>query len=295
MATVNAVSVPFQKIAKLLLHNPQQLVPFLPYALRAQVDQQLKDKTPPGPPSLNLSVPGIPQILQLLPGAGAFFTDLEGILQDLARLDFPALLKNTFGLIPDTISFVGQQLGLGLSLLSILDEAAAGKDDITKAVNQGYQAYFFGDGYTTLEGATISPPGTSTANVTNPTLAQVVAELKQQFARKTGEQYARDLITIAVEASGDAVFDLVSRYKTMTDRKDAIGLQEQSWFKGFANLAESTVTSAVEEAAQGVSAFSTNAMIGASLGTFAGVAARKATQNAVLREWEPDPVAAKAS
>jgi hypothetical protein len=36
-------------------------------------------------------------------------------------LDAPALLKNAFSLFPETVSFVGQQLGLGLSLLSLLD------------------------------------------------------------------------------------------------------------------------------------------------------------------------------
>ena len=286
MATIKDLSAPFQKIANLLLQDSQQLVPFQPNTLRAQFAQQASDPhTPPGPPSLTLSIPGVPKILQLIPGAGSFLTSLEDILKDIEKLDFPALLKDTFGLIPDTISFVGQQLGLGLALLSILGAAAAGKDDLTKAVNQGYQAYFFAAGYKTLEGAIITPPGSSATNITTPTLAQVVAELKQQFPRKTGEQYGRDLITITVEACGDTIFHLADRYKKMANRTDQIGLQEQSWFKGFANLAESTVTSAVEEAAQGVAAFSSNAMIAASLGTFAGVAARKATQDAVLREW----------
>lgn len=192
MATVTALSGPFQKIANLLLQDSQQLVPFQPNALRAQFTQQASDPhTPPGPPSLNLSILGISKILQLIPGAGSFLTSLEDVLKDIEKLDFPALLKDTFGLIPDTIGFVGQQLGLGLALLSILGAAASGKDDLTKAVNHGYQAYFFADGYKTLEGDTITPPGSSAANITNPTLAQVVAELKNNSrARRASNMVA---------------------------------------------------------------------------------------------------------
>jgi hypothetical protein len=46
------------------------------------------------------------------------------------------------------------------------------------------------------------------------------------------------------------------------------------------------VTSAVEEACLGVSTFQTNALIAASAGTFAGTAARKATQHVFLAELE---------
>jgi hypothetical protein len=92
------------------------------------------------------------------------------------------------------------------------------------------------------------------------------------------------LIRITVEAAGDAFFHLKPRLNQLRKRTDAVGKQKQSCFKGFANRAESTVTSAVEEATQGVAAFSTNPLIAASLGTFARVAARKATQDAAL--WE---------
>ncbi|MBI3301991.1 MAG: hypothetical protein HYZ72_07940 [Deltaproteobacteria bacterium] len=58
------------------------------------------------------------------------------------------------------------------------------------------------------------------------------------------------------------------------------------WFKGFSSVAESTVTGAVEEASLGVAAFQSNALIAASVGTFAGTAARKAAQHVFLSELE---------
>ena len=54
------------------------------------------------------------------------------------------------------------------------------------------------------------------------------------------------------------------------------------WFKGAASMAESLVTSAVEEALLGVAQFQTNPMLAASAATYAGTAARKATQHAFL-------------
>ncbi len=49
-------------------------------------------------------------------------------------------------------------------------------------------------------------------------------------------------------------------------------------------MAESTVTSAFEEAGNGVGWFQTNPIIAAAIGTFAGSAARKATQDVFLKE-----------
>jgi hypothetical protein len=71
-------------------------------------------------------------------------------------------------------------------------------------------------------------------------------------------------------------------------RTEAVGAHLQSWFKSFANLAEFNVTAAVSEAAPGVVDFSTNPLIAPSLGTFAGVAARKATDDAALWEFGID-------
>ena len=52
--------------------------------------------------------------------------------------------------------------------------------------------------------------------------------------------------------------------------------------KGAASMAESLVTSAVEEALLGVAQFQTNPMLAASAATYAGTTTRKATQHAFL-------------
>jgi hypothetical protein len=283
MASHDRIAEPFKRVARLMLQGDNQLVPFRRGDLHKQLEQQAAAKTGPTPPSLNLMTPGLPQILQLIPGAGAFFGDIEGILKNILTLNLPGLLDDAAKVLPDLIGFVGQQLGLGLSLIALFGEAVNGKDGITTAVHQGYQDYFFNNGFKTLEGGLIMPPSAGSTQSTE-SLSALGAEFRGLISRRTGDQYARDLIRIAGEATGDAFFHLKPRQDQLLRRTDAVGTQLQSWFKGFANLAESTVTSAVEEATQGVAAFSTNPLIAASLGTFAGVAARKATQDAAL--WE---------
>jgi hypothetical protein len=56
------------------------------------------------------------------------------------------------------------------------------------------------------------------------------------------------------------------------------------WFKGFATMAESGVTAAVEETLLGIGTFQGNRLIAASAGVYAGTAARKATQHVFLAE-----------
>jgi hypothetical protein len=283
MANRDRLSEAFNCVARLMWRGDNQLVPFRPRDLNNQLTEQANSNAGPKLPSLNLTTPGLPQILQLIPGAGSFFSDIEGILKDIVSLNLPGLLGNAAKLLPDLVGFVGQQLGLGLSLLALLGEANSGKDGITTAVHQSYVDYFFNDGFKTLEGGLIAPP---TAGSSKPadTFSALSAEFRGLISRKTGDQYSRDLIRITGEAAGDAFFYLKPRLDELLKRTDATGKQMQSWFTGFANLAESTITSAVEEATQGVAAFSTNHLIAASLGTFAGVAARKATQDATL--WE---------
>jgi hypothetical protein len=54
--------------------------------------------------------------------------------------------------------------------------------------------------------------------------------------------------------------------------------------KGFASMAEASVTGAVEEVCSGVGSFQTNQLIAATAGTFAGTWARKVTQDIFLNE-----------
>ena len=194
--------------------------------------------------------------------------------------------------MPDVAKFVGQQLWVGLSVLAI-GNAVPGNTDVVKAITTAYQKYFFDDkGYTTLEGGTISPPNFDSSS--DSSLAGIRDEIRKFATHKTAEQYVRDLIRITVEAGANELFQLVGpggepeRYadlRALTAPADPDARTKQAWFKGFSSLAESTVTSAVEKAAQGVASFSSSPLIAASLGTFAGTAARKATQDAILTEF----------
>lgn len=152
-----------------------------------------------------------------------------------------------------------------------------------KAVEEAVLGYFFTtDGYQTVDGTKlVSPVQLSSIDL------QGVGQLKSLFAG-TAERYVRDLVRLMVEASDDARYnDLPQRYQAMLQLVgDAKRPKYESWFKGFSSMAEAAVTSAVEEACLGVSTFQTNALIAASAGTFAGTAARKATQHVFLAELE---------
>ena len=106
------------------------------------------------------------------------------------------------------------------------------------------------------------------------------------FSQRTADQYIRDLIRLVVEAVDDARYDLAKRLEVQLDLAKDKRDKYEDWFKGFSSMAEGAVTSAVEEACLGVSTFDTNPLIAASAGTFAGTAARKATQHVFLSELE---------
>jgi hypothetical protein len=283
MSTLDDLIAPFKKTATFLADGQSyQMVPFSRFEIR----EILNKPDPPRLPNIKLtSVPALTELIQLIPGAGGVLNDLKNLVDDLARGRLDRLMPDFARLVPDVLNFVGQQLGLGLSLFALLDTIPnLGKT--IEAVNQAYQNYFFEEnGFTTLEGGKIAPPTFDIgADSSNPTLAQIASEVRRFSAHKTADQYIRDLIRVTVESTCDRLFQLTNRYGLVRVRTDDLGKKEQMWFKGFASLAESTVISAVEQTAQGVSTFSTNPLIAASLATFAGTAARKATQNAFLLE-----------
>jgi hypothetical protein len=282
MADFKNLVAPFQKAAHLI--DSYELVPFEQFAITKKLNQPAL----PATPDIDLSSgPGLTELISLIPGAGGLVSDLTHLLGDIAKGRLDQVVGDLASLIPATLAFAKQQIGVGLSLVSLLHEFRnLGK--VGPAVQKGYADYFISaEGFTTLEDGRIAPPTFEVASVStnqNPSLAEVAGLVRRFSSHKTADQYIRDLIRVTVEASGDALFDLKRRYQSMNARNDERGKIMQSWFRGFANLAEATTTSAVEEAAQGISSFSTNPLIAASLATFAGTAARKATQNAFLLE-----------
>jgi hypothetical protein len=283
MSNFDDLLAPFKTTAGFLADSQSyQMVPFN----RWEVREILNKPSPPKVPNIKLaSAPGLAELIQLIPGAGGVLNDLKNLVDDLARGRLDKLIPDFATLVPDTLHLVGHQLGLGLSLVALLD-VAHNFGKTAQAVTQAYQSYFFDEsGFITLEGGKIAPPTLDIgADATSPTLAQIASEVRKVSSHKTAEQYIRDLIRITVESSCDELFRLSERYKRLRSGTNELSKKEQMWFRGFASLAESTVISAVEQAAQGVSTFSTNPLIAASLATFAGTAARKATQNAFLLE-----------
>lgn len=144
MVNLDRIAKFFNRVANLMLQGDNQLVPFRRGDLHKQLEQQAAAKTGPTFPSLNLITPGLPQILQMIPGAAAFFADIEDMLNSIRTLNVRGLLGDAQQLVPDLIGFAGQQLGLGLALIALLGEAITGKDRIIGAVHQAFQDYFFG-------------------------------------------------------------------------------------------------------------------------------------------------------
>ena len=239
--------------ANLLVNNPQRLAPFKP----GTVSGPLSSSAPA--PSIDLSIGGLSGIVNTF-GGGSVMGSLLGVVHDVTTLNLAGLLDDLAHLPVEIASFVGQQLSVAVSFMAILknvDNTA----DVVSAVKTAYQQYFFSGGFKTIDGAAIAQPALA--------------------SDRNGQQYVRNLVRVTVEAVGDQIFKLPNRYAAMT----ALHNQKvNSWFEGFSAIADTTVTSTVEEASLGVAAFSTNALISATLGTFAGTAARKATQHAFLIE-----------
>jgi hypothetical protein len=241
------------QITNLLVNNPQRLAPFK----AGMVSGPLSSSAPA--PSIDLSIGGLSGIVNTF-GGSSVMGSLLGVVSDVTTLNLAGLLDDLAHLPVEIASFVGQQLSVAVSFMAILQNVE-NTGDVVSAIRTAYQQYFFSGGFKTIDGATIAQPALA--------------------SDRNGQQYVRNLVRVTVEATGDQLFGLRGRYATMT------ALQNQkvdSWFEGFSALADSTVTSTVEEASLGVAAFSSNALIAASLGTFAGTSARKATQHAFLIE-----------
>src|SRR5271166_6249265 len=191
MPNFDALIAPFQKTVELLKNG--QLVPFQKWEVRLQLDQTPRPKMP----RLNLSVPGLPAILQLIPGAAPVLDNIGDLLKDIMTLHFQTILGDLAGLVPNTLNFVGQQLGLGLSLIAVIGQLPSQTEEFAATVTKAYQDYFFGDGYAMLDGGKISPPTFGVdLDSANPSLSQIAAGVRKYASHKTADQYIRDLIRI---------------------------------------------------------------------------------------------------
>ena len=176
--------------------------------------------------------------------------------------------------LPDVVGgILRRQLGVGISFVTTLTNLETA--ELPEQVVGGWKSYFFGEnGFQTVDGIEIIAPGHSglLASLTPASVASVALD---------PAGFKQGLRGIVVEVGGDLRYQLPARRDELMD---LVRDQDKAtrWFKGAASMAESLVTSAVEEALLGVAQFQTNPMLAASAATYAGTAARKATQHAFL-------------
>jgi hypothetical protein len=177
-------------------------------------------------------------------------------------------------------SFIEGQFAIALSLITTFRNLLAPK--FPQAVLDAHLQYFFGkDGYVTVDEISIIPSMQLSSDLRQP------VDLQTTLREKTGERFVRDMITITVEAAGDVQYDLRDRYPKMAIMLSSSQLDTaKRWIRGFATMAESGVTSAVEESVLGVSQLQTNGLIAAAAGAYAGTMSRKATQHVFLSELD---------
>jgi hypothetical protein len=245
-----------------------------------------------------------PDVRQWLTGAIGNLGGLHGVAHQVLSGNPTAIVRGLVdrlrtggsaggGRLPDMVGgILRRQLGVGISFVTTLTNLETA--DLPEQVVGGWKSYFFGEnGFQTVDGIEIIAPGHSglLASLTPASVASAALDpdgfkqglrgLRGLLNERSGEQYVRDLIRIVVEVGGDLRYQLPARRgELMTLVRD----QDKAtrWFKGAASMAESLVTSAVEEALLGVAQFQTNPMLAASAATYAGTAARKATQHAFL-------------
>jgi hypothetical protein len=228
-------------------------------------------------------------------------TDLLGLLS--GRGGLPAIIIDLQKLGAQATNLLAAQFIIGASLLSIVQALdPKNLDSVFDAQSQ----YFFGHhpvdprdpskgtaaGYVTIGGEVIAPPAL-------PTLSSIAAlkSLGNISSNKTGEQYVRDLTRVGFEAVANDVWNLENRYDQIAANAKLVPgnpkfqlkindpTKAQSWFKGFADYAESAVTSVVEQAlSQSGGPVPANALLAAGIATAAGTAARKASQHVFLQE-----------
>jgi hypothetical protein len=188
--------------------------------------------------------------------------------------------------VPQVLNLLRDQLVIGASLISIVN---ALKPKNLEGLFKAQAQYFFGSpGYTTVADEVIAPPKLPTLQPAN------LNTIGGFLSKKTGEQYVRDLTRVGFEALANEAWSLEARYAKIDAKaglpdgnpeKIKSATKAKTWFKGFADFAEASVTSAVEQAlSQGGGPVQSNPLFAASVATAAGTSARKSSQHIFLRE-----------
>ena len=265
----------FQEVANRLINNPHSISPIAagggPELLRALNDDSMRY------PNLNLVHDGLAEIISAIGGddLGTIFNQVRSSVTSANPLNLLRGILDVPVKLPSIVeSLLAHQVEVAASLLSavkaiVVRQASANP---AKALEMAYGAYFFDGGYVTVPNKRIAPPDL-------PPDVSTVNDLQSFYSQKTGERYVRDLVRLGIEAIANDHWNLIARYSAidtsafLTDKEKA-----KKWFAGFADYAESSATSAVEQAVQGIATFQTNALVAASVATAAGTAARKAAQ-----------------
>lgn len=272
--------------------------------------EQVRDTNIDTPKNLNLNLSDVLDLLDVAPVTDdhspienifrALALDPADIIRKLIGAKSPADVKemlNQFftSTLPGNVTtftdtvrpLLQRQLGIALSFVTTLKNL--GNVHFWENISAAHIQYFFGDnGFVTVDGIPILPPmHFGAAHLFDPATLHINLEnIKGLLSEKTANRYVRDVIRVTVEAADDVRYDsLRSRFAKIPSTVGAAHTEKAvRWVKGISSLAESLVTSAVEEACLGVAQFQTNALIAASAGTYAGTAARKAAQHVFLRE-----------
>jgi hypothetical protein len=234
---------------------------------------------------------GTRTLLGLIPGVlrlpVKITTDILGgsnPLDDIVELPIH-LLQWFTNLFPGSLQLpflIANQMEIALSVLPTIHMFNNSQITVGK-IEDALSEYFFTDGYKTIDGDTISRPDLSPVNTAD------FKTLKSLASQKSATDYVRNAVRITIDAGADAEYNLPQRLNNAYTLVWQNPTQQQrdrvvAWMKGFASMAESAATSAVEAAILGAGPVHTNSVIGAAAGTAAGTMARKATQSVYLRE-----------
>ncbi len=176
------------------------------------------------------------------------------------------------------------QIDVALSVLPTLQMFKNGPAALQN-IDNAFKAYWFGDGFTTVDGDTISRPRNKQTSTADTNI------LRTLLGPQSGADQVRNAVRITIEAGADIEYDLKKRIDTAVgivfpqDPPGGAGRKKLiSWMQGFAENAEAATTSAVETLVLGGGPVQTNSLIAAAAGTAAGTAAKKAVQHVYLTE-----------